>query len=129
MGENLPTKTVKIIEQAQSNSTVFMSDMSSWETSMLATKKRISISTDPLLWIKEAISKIGLQMLRLTPEVVVDSCRLPEWDPKHKDPADRIISSTARIHSMSLVTADKKLIKYAKTGNLHVESFRSTGDQ
>jgi PIN domain nuclease of toxin-antitoxin system len=127
IGENLPSSIVKMIEKAQKDSKVFLSDISSWETSMLAMKNRISISSDPLVWIKEAISKMGVQMLRLLPEVVVDSCRLPNWE--HKDPADRIITATARYHDLTIVTADKKIIDYGKTGNVNVHSFKKLGDK
>jgi PIN domain nuclease of toxin-antitoxin system len=65
-------------------------------------------------------------MQRLNPEVVVDSCRLPDWD--HKDPSDRIIVSTSRHHSLSLVTADEKIIEYGKSGHVKVMAFKKTKD-
>lgn len=38
----------------------------------------------------------GIQLLELTPEIAIESTRLPgEF---HRDPADQIIVATARIH-------------------------------
>ena len=122
VGENLPKSIVALIEKAQVESRLFMSDISTWEIAMLATRNRISITNDPLVWIKEAIELIGIQMLRLLPDVVVDSCRLPQWE--HKEPADRIIVSTARIHQLTLVTADEKIIAYSKEGHLEAKGFK-----
>jgi PIN domain nuclease of toxin-antitoxin system len=126
LGRCLPKPIVKSIEDAQNSSKLYMSDISSWEIGMLDSKNRISLNVESLAWLKMAISNTGIQMLRLSPEIVVDSCRLPEWD--HKDPSDRIIVSTSRHHSLSIITADQMIIDYGKTGHVKVLGFKKTKD-
>ena len=52
----------------------------------------------------------GIRLLELTPEITIESTRLPgEF---HRDPADQIIVATARIHACSLLTVDDKILNY-----------------
>ena len=121
LGKCLPKSIAEMIEEAQSESRLFLSEISSWEISMLEKKGRIALNMDALSWLKEAISQTGIQMMRLIPEVVVDSTRLPEWD--HKDPVDRIIVATARHHGLELITTDGKIKEYGKGGHVKVFPF------
>ena len=53
----------------------------------------------------------GIHLLKLTPEIAIESTRLPgEF---HRDPADQIIVATARIHECSLLTVDDKILNYS----------------
>lgn len=61
-------------------------------------------------WIEEALASPGVRLLPLTPEVAVESTRLPSAF--HKDPADQIIVATARIMDRPLVTYDTKILAY-----------------
>lgn len=98
--------------------------------------ERLHLSTISLLELarKEAIGKITLNMpcqewlttialppgkitlLPITPEIVVDATRLPgafEKDGRpHKDPADQIITATARHRGFTLLTSDQVLLDY-----------------
>jgi PIN domain nuclease of toxin-antitoxin system len=74
----------------------------------------------PLLleaWFELALSYPGVQLFALTPEVAIESTRLPP--PFHRDPADQIIVATARIYGCPLVTSDEKILRYP-----HVLSVR-----
>lgn len=61
-------------------------------------------------WFKQALSYPGIQLLALTPEIAIESTRLPP--PFHRDPADQIIVATARIYGCPLVTSDEKILQY-----------------
>lgn len=56
-------------------------------------------------WLREAASVRSLEIVPLTVDVAIESERLPE--PFPTDPADRLIAATARVHDLTLVTADR----------------------
>jgi len=120
-GKCLPKEIVRAIEISQSEAKLHMSDISSWELSMLEKRERISLNMECLSWLKTAISRTGIQLKGISPEVAVDSSCL-DW--AHKDPADRIIVSTARHLQLTLVTADQKIIDYGEAGHVKVKAFK-----
>ena len=61
-------------------------------------------------WFIIALAYPGITLLPLTPQIAVESTRLP--DKFHKDPADQIIVATARIYNYPLVTYDAKILNY-----------------
>jgi PIN domain nuclease of toxin-antitoxin system len=67
-------------------------------------------------WLRAAASAPGLEVLPLTMEVAIASEQLPASFPK--DPADRLIVATARIHGLTLITADDALRKPAHVPTL-----------
>lgn len=67
--------------------------------------------------METALSYPGIRLLDLTPQITIESIRLPgEF---HRDPADQIIVATARIYDAPLLTFDEKILNYP-----HVKSFR-----
>lgn len=61
-------------------------------------------------WFENALSYPGIQLFPLTPEIAIESTKLPgEF---HRDPADQIIAATARFHGCPLVTSDSKILDY-----------------
>jgi len=62
-------------------------------------------------WVRDALAYPGVQLLPLTPDIAIESTRLP--DPFHKDPADRILVATARVLNLSVLTEDRKILAYA----------------
>ncbi len=61
-------------------------------------------------WITEALGMPGLETVPITPETAWDSTSLP--DCPVSDPADQIITATARTTSAALITADSRLLAY-----------------
>jgi PIN domain nuclease of toxin-antitoxin system len=51
-----------------------------------------------------------VQLVDLSTDIAIESTRLPE--PFHRDPADQMIVATARILSLSILTADQKILNY-----------------
>jgi PIN domain nuclease of toxin-antitoxin system len=84
-----------------------VSIISCWEVAKLVEYGRLKLPQDVAEWLGVAL----LQLLDLTPAIVVESTRLPQ--PFHKDPADQMIVATARMHDCSLATADDKILNYA----------------
>ncbi|MCF6235705.1 MAG: type II toxin-antitoxin system VapC family toxin [Gammaproteobacteria bacterium] len=92
------------------DSEVIISSISAWEIAMLIEKGRLVLSMDVESWISEVTEIDGLRFIAVDNEIGIKATQLP--GDFHKDPADRIIVATARKLAVSLVTADKKIIKY-----------------
>ncbi|OYY81078.1 MAG: hypothetical protein B7Y33_02430 [Hydrogenophilales bacterium 16-62-9] len=104
------------IEQAARVGTLWVSVMSVWEIGMLVAKDRIRLSMPVDEWVRQASATPGMQMLGVMPEIALESTRLP--DAPHGDPVDRLLMASARVHNLTLVTADEKILAYAKLGHL-----------
>ena len=84
---------------------------------MLESKGRLQLDPDCMQWVHESLAKSGVEIAPLTPEISVDSVRLP--GSFHSEPSDRIIIATARRLNAILVTADAAILQYAQQGHLH----------
>lgn len=61
------------------------------------------------LWLRKAAQSPQLEVLPLTVDVAVESEQLGNTFPP--DPADRLIAATARVHDLTLITADRTVRK------------------
>ncbi len=111
----LGRKATAAINVASRESRIRISAVTPWEIGLLASKKRINLHLDTLAWIREALSKAGVRLVPLEPEIAVESTRLPFE--MHPDPADRILVATARHLGATLVTADGALLKLSAKGH------------
>lgn len=107
--ENLSATAVEAIKASKPDQRAIAS-ISVWEFAMMAAKKRIELKVSALKWLHQAIYHSGIRVIELSPEIAVESCNLP--DNSQKDPADRIIVATARIHGMTLLTKDENILSY-----------------
>ena len=111
-GDNrqLGPNVIAVMEESASGGGMHISAISVWEVAMLESKGRIRIFKDCLDWVRQALDAPGVQLLPLSPEVAVASCRLPGVF--HGDPADRMLVASARLHDLRLVTYDQRIIAY-----------------
>ena len=114
-----PQEVESIIEAHQSN-TLFLSSISIWEIAMLQKQERIALHQPIDKWIHYATN--GINMLPISPEIALESVLLPHCE--HKDPADRFIIATARIHNLTLFSKDQKIKDYSKLG--YVQGYAET---
>ena len=94
-----------------------VSIISCWEVAKLVEHGRLRLPEDLEKWLAQALGYPGVRLVELSPQVVVESTRLPGTF--HRDPADQLIVATARVHGCELATADRKLLAYE-----HVETLR-----
>jgi PIN domain nuclease of toxin-antitoxin system len=94
--------------------TAIISAISLWEVSMLVMKGRLTLKPDEESWFSLNLQPPA-SLAPLTPEISIASCRLPDF---HGDPADRIIVATAVVLGVPLITADEKMIRWAKNSRL-----------
>jgi len=85
-----------------------ISPMSFVEIAQKTSKGKLILMEPLETWITRSMGSI-LTLLPITPEIALEAYRLPDF---HDDPADRIITATARLHGLILVTSDKKLITH-----------------
>lgn len=105
-------KFLRQLDRKASRSGIRVSVISIWEVGMLESRGRISLPYSCLTWVHRALGAPGIALAPLTPEIAVESSRLPgEF---HGDPADRIILATARILGATLVTQDSAILNYSK---------------
>jgi PIN domain nuclease of toxin-antitoxin system len=62
------------------------------------------------LWFNYYLELNGWQIKDIDLTVIQEAYSLP--DSFHPDPVDRIITATARIHDLALLTADSKILSY-----------------
>ncbi|MBZ0168762.1 twitching motility protein PilT [Candidatus Methylomirabilis lanthanidiphila] len=87
---------------------LWVSSITTWEVLVLAEKGRIRLDPDPVTWIRKVYAAVPFQEASLTHEIAIHSrmIRLP-----HQDPGDRFLVATAKVHGMTLVTADDRLLR------------------
>ena len=81
------------------------------EISRLVTQNRLILPCPLQEWFNIALAQEGVILLSITPQIAIDSYSLP--GDFHKDPADRLIVSTARIYDVPLVSVDEKILAYS----------------
>jgi len=87
---------------------LWLSPISMWEALLLFRKKRLHISTDFAAWLATSLSVLPVMEAPLTFEVArtLLTIGLP-----HQDPADLFLAATAKAFGLTLITADRNLIK------------------
>jgi len=113
---DLRPSALPTLHQAAAADLIFISVISIWEIAQLVRLNRITLNNSVDRWTTEALSKPGINLLPLTPQIAIDSVDLPE--PMHKDPADRILVASARIERLTLVTRDRAILSFAKATKL-----------
>ena len=88
--------------------TLALSPVSIWEALVLAGKERVLLHPDPWSWIRTALSVRPMQEVPVTFDIAFGSRSIRL---EHDDPADRFIAATAMVHGLTLVTADRSLLR------------------
>jgi len=89
---------------------IFISNISCWEIAKLVEKGRIELSEPLPVWFDLAIDRAGITVIDIDRSIIMDACSLP--GAFHNDPADQLITATARVKSIPLLTADHKILSY-----------------
>jgi PIN domain nuclease of toxin-antitoxin system len=111
-------RAVREIDGASRRGEVFVAAISVWEVAMLQAKGRIRLSRPVEDWVQAALRAPGVHLLDLTPEIAIESTRLP--GSAHGDPADRILIASARVAGGRLATRDRVILDYASGGHVAV---------
>ena len=116
--DQLSENALEAITEASESGQIGVCAISVWEVGMLEAKGRLRLSQGCMDWVRAALSAPGIRLLALTPEIAIESSRLP--GEIHSDPADRMLAATARILNGTLITKDQKLLDYGAQSYLSV---------
>lgn len=110
----LPPQTRKAINDRSNGCAV--SVISELEIARLAQRKQIELDRSVEEWIDKSIAVLGAHEIELSRVIAVEAYRLPgEF---HRDPADRVLVATARLFGMTLVSADRQLLRYRHVNSM-----------
>lgn len=96
---------------------IWCSPVSIGEIACLQERGRIEIKGHWKTWCRTMLQTNGWIMLPITQEIVEEAYSLQQ--PIHRDPVDRLLIASSRVHRMTLVTTDQLILDYP-----HVEAIR-----
>ena len=103
--ENLSPKVRKALEAPEN--VLWLSPISVWEATLLFQRGRLLADSDPDDAVREMLRALPQRIAPLTYDVAMASCSVALT---HRDPADRFLAATAKVHKLTLVTSDKRLL-------------------
>jgi PIN domain nuclease of toxin-antitoxin system len=110
--KRMSKKAVELVNRAAEAEEVLVSDISFWEVANKASREKLALSIETVLWLERAAQGPGAKYIPVERAALIQSTRLIGTPPR--DPADRILIATAQMNSATLVTADAKIIEYAR---------------
>ena len=87
-----------------------ISIISCWEIAKLVEYGRLKLDREVGIWMESALEAPGVSLLHLSSQIVVESTQLPQ--PFHRDPADQLLVTTARVLQCPIMTEDSKIAAY-----------------
>ncbi len=107
--EKLPAQVKKILHD-EANLPFGLSAISPWEIIKKESKGLLHLSIPIGQWVKSATRNPFIEVLPLSIDISLESSHLPgEF---HRDPADQIITATARVHNLTLISSDGRILEY-----------------
>jgi PIN domain nuclease of toxin-antitoxin system len=95
-------------ELANPRNELWLSPLSIREVLLLSDKKRIILDEPAERWVVHALDRSPIKEASLTNGVVLETAKIKM---EHRDPVDLFLAATARVFDLTLVTADKRLLK------------------
>ena len=87
-----------------------VSSVSTLEIARLVAVGAIELSGSLADWVFKSLDSLTCSTIEMSHDIAMAAYALPSGF--HKDPADRIIAATARIHHLTVMTADERMLKY-----------------
>jgi PIN domain nuclease of toxin-antitoxin system len=104
--KQLSRKQRAVVERA-SDAPVAVSDITLWEVALLVELGRVELDVPLGQWLELASAPPLVERLRVTPVIAAEVAIL--GSSLHRDPADRILVATARVHGLQFVTSDRAI--------------------
>ncbi len=104
--ERLSSTAKQTLEHSLAKKSLACSDITFWEIAMLFKAGRLRNDVSIEQYMNDIVLTMSLTVLAVTPEIAALSQRDIF---QHKDPADRLIASTAIANKSPLISADSKL--------------------
>lgn len=103
------TLSVAAREAIESAWYLYVSPVSLWEVVFKCKIGKLELSKPPSDWFSQLRSEYDIKTLPLTEEIAALAGELPLH---HRDPADRFIIATAKLHDLPVITTDGNFSKY-----------------
>jgi PIN domain nuclease of toxin-antitoxin system len=94
----------------------YVSPVTAWELGMAMARGRFSSPLPTLEFFNRYLERGQCNLCELTPEILVQASYLPGHF--HRDPADRLLVTTARVLDLILVTRDRAILAYGAEGHV-----------
>ncbi|PIX43317.1 MAG: hypothetical protein COZ57_19465 [Armatimonadetes bacterium CG_4_8_14_3_um_filter_66_20] len=89
---------------------LYVSPVSSLEVARLLWGGRLTLAGSLRTWLVESLEALGAETASFDHQVAIQAYSLPgEF---HRDPADRILVATAMVQTLTLMTADERILEY-----------------
>lgn len=108
-----PQTTAALVD---SETSLYVSPISTLEIARLVERGTVEIDGPLDSWVVETLDSLFCTTIEISHEIAGGAYSLPTG--LHKDPADRLLVATARLHELTLLTADERILDYR-----HVETF------
>jgi len=108
-GKKLSRGALKQINDAPA---IYVSAISGFEISLKVRNGKLELSHPVEKWFRQVMEHHGLTILPLALDVCIAAAELPAV---HDDPFDRFIIAAAKLHDLTVVTADERFEKYGVT--------------
>ncbi len=108
-GHSLSPPHRRALQGAKPAQPLLVSDISLWEIATLLDLGRVRLRLPLRDWLEQATAAPLVTRCAITPAVAAEVAALPATF--HRDPADRIIVATARVHGATLLTTDRLIRK------------------
>ncbi len=105
----LSRKQKSILDGANADAPLLVSEISLWEIATLVNLNRIALDLPLSEWLESATALPLVERVGISPTVAATVASLPATFPR--DPADRIIVATAKVNGATLLTQDMKIRK------------------
>lgn len=112
----IKAETLLEVSEASYDGRLHVSPISAWEVGVGVAKGRINLPVAPLDFFERFIERMQARLCPLTPSILISSSHLPGT--AHGDPMDRILIATARALDLVLVTSDRPILAYGRSGHL-----------
>ena len=96
------------LRKAEQHGELAIASITLWELALLCQGGRLRTSGSIESSIRMIIEKSRVQIIEISPEIAALTTTFPESYPK--DPADRLIGATARLHGLVLITQDERIL-------------------
>ncbi len=119
-GASMKDEALDQIGSAAGRSMLVVSPVSAWEIGNISrprnTRRAIDFLPDPTRWFSTFMALHGVGLAPLTPEIAISAAYLPEG--LNGDPANRLLTATARHLGAVMVTRDRDILGYAALGHV-----------
>lgn len=106
-----PSTRARIDDCWQNGGTIRLSAVSVWEIALLIDSRRIELDVPIEAWVARFLQRPGIEAIELTYRAAARSYRFHQLE--HRDPADRLLISTAIDLACPLITYDERILHFA----------------